>query len=108
MLRDRDHPSVVIWSAANEWSEPIPGAVKTILEVDATRPIIADGVGDLGAPYINMEHYVTGMPGLPTKGGHPRADRPFGETEAVWRRQYLAGICLDGYGHASASVAAQC
>ena len=84
VLRDRDHPSVVIWSAANEWAEPIPDAVKTILEVDATRPIIADGVGYLGAPYINMEHYVTGMPGLPRKGGHPRADRPFGETESVW------------------------
>ena len=84
VLRDQDHPSVVIWSAANEWSEPIPDAVKTILEVDTTRPIIADGVGDMGAPYINMEHYVTGMPGLPRTGGHPRADRPFGETEAVW------------------------
>lgn len=84
VLRDRDHPAVVIWSAANEWAEPIPDAVKTILEVDATRPIIADGVGGMAAPYINMEHYVTGMPGLPKKGGHPRADRPFGETEAVW------------------------
>ena len=84
VLRDREHPAVVIWSAANEWSEPIPDAVKTILEADATRPIIADGVGDMGTPYINMEHYVTGMPALPKTGGHPRADRPFGETEAVW------------------------
>ncbi len=24
VLRDRDHPSVVVWSAANEWAQPIP------------------------------------------------------------------------------------
>ena len=82
--RDRNHPSVVLWSAANEWTDPIKEAVPAIQAIDDTRPIIADGVGDLGPPYINMEHYVTGFNVLPDAGGHPRSDRPYGETEAVW------------------------
>ena len=82
--RDRNHPAVVVWSAANEWSDPIKEAVPAIQAIDDTRPIIADGIGDLGAPYINMEHYVTGFNVLPDAGGHARTDRPYGETEAVW------------------------
>lgn len=84
VLRDRNHPAVVIWSAANEWTDPIPDAVKAILELDDTRPIIADGVGDFNPKYINMQHYCDGMPGLPKNGGSFRTDRPYGETEAVW------------------------
>jgi len=84
VLRDRNHPSVVIWSAANEWAEPIRDAVKVINEVDAmNRPIIADGIGDIGTDVINMDHYVNGG-SLPRDGGRQRADRPFGETESVW------------------------
>ncbi len=83
-LRDRNHPAVVIWSAANEWKDPIREASAVIRTVDQTRVIIADGVGDIGPDVINMQHYVTGMPGLPTKGGNPRKDRPYGETEDVW------------------------
>ena len=82
--RDRNHPAVVVWSAANEWSDPIKEAVPAIQAIDDTRPIIADGIGDLGPPYINMEHYVSGFNVLPDAGGRPRDDRPYGETEAVW------------------------
>ncbi|MDQ2799154.1 MAG: beta-galactosidase, partial [Armatimonadota bacterium] len=82
--RDRNHPAIVVWSAANEWAEPIKEAVPVIQAVDDTRPIIADGVGDMGAPYINMSHYQSGFNVLPDSGGPPRADRPYGETEAVW------------------------
>ncbi len=82
--RDRNHPAVVIWSAANEWSDPIREAVPAIQAIDETRPIIADGIGDMGAPYINMEHYVNGIYGLPQGGGHVRDDRPYGETEDIW------------------------
>ena len=82
--RDRNHPAVVIWSAANEWSDPIKEAVPAIQAIDDTRPIIADGTGDLGPPYINMQHYVNGIYGLPRDGGQPRTDRPYGETECIW------------------------
>jgi hypothetical protein len=83
--RDRNHPSVVIWSAANEWAAPIKDAYAAILAIDPTRVIIADGIGDLGAPYINIQHYTTGFGNGPaTKGGTPRSDRPFGEGEAIW------------------------
>ena len=33
-LRDRNHPAVVIWSAANEWKEPIREASAAIRTVD--------------------------------------------------------------------------
>jgi hypothetical protein len=82
--RDRNHPAVVIWSAANEWSEPIRDASATIRAEDPTRPIIADGVGDMGPDVINMQHYVSGFDVLPKTGGHPREDRPYGETEDIW------------------------
>lgn len=91
--RDRHHPAIVLWSAANEWAAPLLDTAKAILELDDTRPIIGDG-GDYGSgtnriaeldPYcIIMQHYVGGMPGLPLLGGTPRPDRPYGETEAVW------------------------
>ena len=82
--RDRNHPATIIWSAANEWTEPIRPAMSVMLALDNTRPIIADGVGDMGSDVINMQHYVNGLGGLPTIGGSPREDRPYGETEAVW------------------------
>jgi hypothetical protein len=84
VLRDRNHPSVIIWSAANEWSDPIRDASEVIRSMDPTRVIIADGISDLGPDVINMEHYVNGISQLPVKGGARRADRPYGETEAVW------------------------
>ena len=74
----------MIWSAANEWTAPIREASAVIRTVDPTRVIIADGVGEMGPDVINMQHYVTGMPGLPTKGGNHRKDRPYGETEDIW------------------------
>ena len=83
-LRDRNHPATVIWSAANEWRDPIKDAVPVIQAVDDTRPIIDDGGGDLGPPYINMEHYTSGFNVLAERGGTPRTDRPYGEGEAIW------------------------
>ena len=84
VLRDRNHPAIIIWSAANEWTDPIRDALPVIRAVDQTRVVIADGVGDMGPDIINMQHYVDGIPGLPRRGGTPRTDRPWGETEAVW------------------------
>ncbi len=93
VLRDRNHPAIVIWSAANEWAAPLLETSKAILAVDNTRPVIGDGADfSLGTnqskeldPYcILMQHYVGGMPGLPLIGGTPREDKPYGETEAVW------------------------
>ena len=84
VLRDRNHPAVVIWSAANEWKDPIRDASAVIRAVDPTRVIIADGVGEMGPDVINMEHYVSGISKQPVKGGAHRTDRPYGETEAIW------------------------
>jgi hypothetical protein len=84
VLRDRNHPAIVIWSAANEWTDPIRDAMAVIRQVDPTRVIIADGIGDIGPDVINMNHYVNGLGGMPTNGAPPRTDRPYGETEAIW------------------------
>ena len=99
-LRDRNHPSIVIWSAANEWTTPMPFVIPAILAVDSTRPIIADGVGDFDPTIVNMEHYVNGIAALPTRGGTHRKDRPYGETEAVWS----ADNTLQGFAWMSTSV----
>ena len=82
--RDRNHPAIVLWSAANEWTNPIPEVVPAMRAVDDTRPIIADGVGEISPAYINMQHYVSGLGKRPIAGGSARPDRPFGETEAIW------------------------
>lgn len=84
VLRDRNHPSTIIWSAANEWGDPIAEAVPAINQVDGTRPVIADGCGDPGPQFIFMQHYVNGIGGLPSSGAKPQPDRPFGEGEAIW------------------------
>ncbi|HSY43355.1 MAG TPA: glycoside hydrolase family 2 TIM barrel-domain containing protein [Candidatus Acidoferrum sp.] len=84
VLRDRNHPAIVIWSAANEWKDPIRDAMAVIREVDPTRVIIADGIEDIGPDVINMNHYVNGLGGMPANGAPPRTDRPYGETEAIW------------------------
>jgi hypothetical protein len=91
--RDRRHPSVVLWSAGNEtWGQRglMLACIAGIMAEDDTRPVIVDGVEDMGWPIINMEHYVgegyrNGQLGvLPEFGGTPRTDRPYGETECVW------------------------
>jgi hypothetical protein len=86
-LRDRNHPSMVIFSAANEiWyqrrlSMALQGAVWS---VDQTRPVIIDGLNDTDWPeVINMEHYTSGC-GVYPEGGTPRTTRPYGETESIW------------------------
>jgi len=83
VARDRNHPSVILWSAANEWSDPIADAVPAILAIDPTRPVIADGAG-AAAPAIDTRHYVSGFNVLPRKGADIRQDRPYGETEDIW------------------------
>ncbi len=91
--RDRHHPSVVLWSAGNEtWGQRglMLACIAAMTAEDDTRPVIVDGVEDMGWPIINTQHYVgekykRGQLGvLPEYGAEPRTDRPYGETECVW------------------------
>ena len=92
--RDREHPCVVLWSVANEFFWPdSPDRVAcerlarmlqaVAREEDGTRPVIFDGLEEMGPDVINMQHYVGGC-GLFPQGGQPRRDRPYGETESIW------------------------
>jgi hypothetical protein len=86
-MRDRNHASVVIWSAANEiWSNrPLSLALQgAVWSADWTRPVIIDGISDVGPEVINMHHYVGGCGTFPETGGEKRSDRPYGETEDIW------------------------
>ena len=97
VLRDRNHPAVVIWSAANEWKDPIREASAVIRTVDQTRVIIADGVGDIGPDVINMQHYVSGHLGVAREGRQPsQGSAVRGNRGRVGIRQHLAGLRLDG------------
>ena len=108
VLRDRNHPATVIWSAANEWTTPIPVVVPAMLALDDTRPIIADGVGDFDSRFVNMEHYVNGLGALPTKGagsplvrinGHTAKPKRFGRWITPGRA--LPGCGLQAYVYAA-------
>jgi hypothetical protein len=63
--RDRNHPSVILWSAANEATGPgrlsramLAICKETIDAEDGTRPVIFDGDGTVdGLSPVNSKHY---------------------------------------------------
>ncbi|MBO0864383.1 MAG: hypothetical protein J2P16_04840, partial [Mycobacterium sp.] len=87
-LRDRNHPSVVRWSEANEpvgaSGQFIQDLYTAITAVDPTRPISVDGAGDQNFPDMTqpnfnvIPHYLGGDQVL------PRDNRPFGQGEFIW------------------------
>ncbi|MBN2415828.1 T9SS type A sorting domain-containing protein [bacterium] len=80
IIRDRNHPSIMIWSAENEMLAPqqsvlIPSQLAdldtAIKSVDDTRPVMYSCAGDVnGLTEITSWHYTFGFPnGWPASGG---------------------------------------
>ncbi|NOZ63922.1 MAG: hypothetical protein GXO71_03125 [Caldiserica bacterium] len=74
--RDRNHPSVVIWSASNEmrWSDPdtslcrkeLPRVAQAMKKLDPTRPVLFDGDSEIleqDKTEIESLHYGTKVTG---------------------------------------------
>jgi len=120
VLRDRNHPSIIIWSMQNEmrwvdgrdgYKAAMPGLTRTIKELDDTRPVSYDGDNRLVDPaemeIISMHYNIDG-----TVAGWQK-DKPliFGEhgkwhyvapqvcTELAGPGAYLSfDACLDSIG----------
>ena len=91
VLRDRNHPSVIAWSAENEvlaafgktWAPKVAALKPVITALDATRPVYFEGDGDSGtAGDFEATHYpleiTTGGTAIPESAyalapGQPRA-----------------------------------
>lgn len=99
--RDRNHPSIIIWSAENELIRcgiqrftisEIKSFGDAITEIDNTRPIIFEGDNDLsGRADIYSYHYIYGFPsGWPTGSiydleNYVEPDKPTSYGEFEWK-----------------------
>lgn len=81
LKRDRNHPSIVIWSVGNETRGPVaPDLVKVCHELDATRPVTS---GHSGSQHMDV-FGVNGHSESPSfyTGHHRPTDKAFIATEA--------------------------
>lgn len=99
VLRDRNHPSVIRWSQANEPDANDTDSLEfeqelygTVMAHDDTRPVSVDVTSEtyeeMKQPNFSVfQHYVnsdgTIAPGY-TDDVHARSDRPFGRGEFIW------------------------
>jgi len=100
--RDRNHPSIILWSASNEMLWPskyfeaaqIAEFGKAITEMDTTRPILYDGDFDLeGLADVYSRHYILGFPvgffsgsGIYRINRYRHATKPSAHSEFDWSR----------------------
>ncbi|MBN2414639.1 T9SS type A sorting domain-containing protein [bacterium] len=100
--RDRNHPSIVIWSASNEMyfpsrhftAEQIYRFGTAVTETDDTRPVFFEGDFDIeGLANIGSYHYIYGFPngGIPLEGlydinTYRYEDIPSSHGEFEWSR----------------------
>jgi hypothetical protein len=97
--RDRNHPSIVRWSQANEpdasGSDSLgfeQALYRTVMASDGTRPVSIDVTSETydAMRYANFsvfQHYVNDDGSIATgytDDVHPRRDRPFGRGEFIW------------------------
>ncbi|MBO7663752.1 MAG: DUF4982 domain-containing protein [Clostridia bacterium] len=91
ILRDRNHPSIVMWSAGNEIGEQITGDGPEILKeivglchaLDPTRPVTAACDQVKAEPKAASEEFLQGMDLV----GVNYADRWRGRTETFWMEE---------------------
>jgi len=96
VLRDRNHPSIVRWSQANEpdgsgtdSNQFESDLFNAITKLDGTRPISADlgfGARNYGLPapaFATIRHYSSGL-GAYSEEVNVSSDNPYGQGEYIW------------------------
>jgi hypothetical protein len=94
--RDRNHPSVVIWSADNEGLNVnlfTPGQLaewrKVVDGEDGTRPVTFDGDGSgMGASPASVKHYVRTIADLQDQGGAASGYARDLRNDIYWATEY--------------------
>ena len=102
MRRDRNHPSVVLWSAENEGlnvSLLAPAQLaefrRVIDEHDGTRPVIFDGDGSgYGASPASVKHYVRTLDDLRDRGGRSSGYARDLRNDIYWATEYEQDLPL--------------
>lgn len=100
--RDRNHPSVVLWSAENESlnvnklaQAQLVEFRKTIDEHDGTRPVIFDGDGTgEGVSPASVKHYVRTIADLENHGGKASGYGRDLRNDIYWAAEYRQTIPL--------------
>ncbi len=100
--RDRNHPSVILWSAENEGlnvNALTPAMLaefrRTIDAADGSRPVIFDGDGTAyGASPASEKHYVKTLEDLEDRGGHSSGYAKDLRNDIYWATAYLQDVPL--------------
>jgi hypothetical protein len=100
--RDRNHPSIVLWSAENEGlnvSQLSPAQLaefaRTIRAEDETRPVIFDGDGSgYGASPASVKHYVRTIADLEERGGKASGYGRDLRNDIYWAAEYQQPLPL--------------
>ena len=100
--RDRNHPSIILWSAENEGlncGQLSPAQLVEFRRVidshDGTRPVIFDGDGaDYGASPASVKHYVRTIADLEDRGGKASGYGRDLRADIYWAAEYRQTVPL--------------
>lgn len=100
--RDRNHPSVILWSADNEGlnvnllTPGMLGEFKRIIdEADGSRPVIFDGDGSgYGLSPASVKHYVRTIEDLEDRGGRSSGYARDLRNDIYWATEYHQDVPL--------------
>jgi len=100
--RDRNHPSIVLWSADNEGlncsqlsSAQLAEFGREVDSVDGTRPVIFDGDGsNYGTSPASVKHYVRTIADLEDRGGKASGYGRDLRNDIYWAAEYRQPLPL--------------
>ncbi len=100
--RDRNHPSVILWSAENEGlnvsalTPAMLGEFRGVIDAaDGSRPVIFDGDGTaFGASPASVKHYVKTIEDLQERGGRSSGYAKDLRNDIYWATAYHQDVPL--------------